>query len=372
MSTKIGILVGEETSDRGQDWAEVWRNCFALALDEATRRDLLDQPVELIVRSVEGLPTGSQHTVVEAWHELERAGAIAILGPSNADNGMAVQATANEGEVVTILFGCSERLASAWTFSVPWGSAPEDCFYAMSWARQHGHRRVAVLWDSAWHGLEWFHYARLAARRFEMEIVGDVRIPALVMDESGRAQQFARAREGVERLRTLDPDAVVMMTSHGSIPFATAIQDIGWDVPRVIAGGSFGAARAVPELFAGWVGTCLWDDANPISADFLRRYTERFGGRPLEDMSIAVYDGCRALLEGISLAPIMTREGVRAGMEQVKLLPASTGGPGSVLSFGPYDHRGFKGRDLSILRRQAGGTTDECVFESYYEPVTPS
>jgi ABC-type branched-subunit amino acid transport system substrate-binding protein len=368
MATRIGILVGEETADRGGDWAQVWQNCFQLALDDAIARNIVDQPVELVVRSVEGLPTGSQHNVIQAWRELEDEGAIAILGPSNADNGMAVQETANAGKVVTIVFGCSERLASEWTFSVPWGAAPEDAFYALSWAHQQGHRRVAALWDSAWHGLEWFQYARIAARRFGIEIIGDVRIPALVMDEADRSNQLEQARDGVERLRPLHPDALVMMTSHGSVPFAMAVKELGWDIPRVIAGGSFGAARMLPELFEGWVGTCLWDDNNPTCVRFLDRYTERFGERPREDMAIAVHDGCRALLEGISLAPIMTRAGVRQGLEQVKLLPASTGGPGSVLSFGPFDHRGFKGRDISILRRQTTGTLDGCVFESYYSP----
>jgi len=370
MATKIGILVGEETADRGSDWAQVWSNCFELALDDALEHRLLDQPVELVIRSVEGLPTGSQHHVVEAWGELESEGVLAILGPSNADNGMAVQQTANAGQVVTIVFGCSEQLASEWTFSVPWGAAPEDCFYSMSWARQQGHRRVAALWDSAWHGLEWFQYARIAARRFDMDIVGDVRIPALVMNEADRDHQVQQARHGLERLQSLEPDALVMMTSHGSIPFATALKDMGWDIPRVIAGGSFGAARLVPALFEGWVGTCLWDDDNPTSARFLSRYTDRFGERPREDMAIAVHDGCRALLEGISLAPIMTRAGVRTGLEQVKLLPASTGGPGSVLSFGPHDHRGYKGRNISIMRRQSTSDVGGCVFESYYEPMS--
>lgn len=366
MATTIGILVGEETSDRGRDWAEVWTNCFHLALDEITERGDLDQPVELIVRSVEGLPTGSQHNVTTAWRALADEGVLAILGPSNADNGMAVRDTVNEHQVPTVLFGCSEHLASEWTFSVPWGAAPEDSILAMNWARVNGHRRVALLWDSAWHGLEWHQYARIAARRFDMEIVGDVRIPALVMDDDTRAAQFRLAREGLERLRTLEPDALVMMTSHGSIPFATAVKELDWDVPRVIAGGSFGAARVAAPLFEGWVGTCLWDDTNPTCTRFLDRYAERHGARPREDMAIAVYDGSRALLEGISLAPIMTRAGVRAGMEQVKLLPASSGGPGSVLSFGPYDHRGFKGRDISILRRQATPEPDGCVFEGYY------
>jgi len=160
------------------------------------------------------------------------------------------------------------------------------------------------------------------------------------------------------------------MTSHGSIPFAQALQEVGWDIPRVIAGGSFGAARAVPELFVGWVGTALWDpESNPRCRDFLARYDERFGPQRNEDMLIAVYDGARALLEGISLAPIMTREGVRQGMEKIKMLPATTGGPTSIISFGPYDHRGYSGRDLSILRMQRDTTIEGNVKVGYYEPI---
>lgn len=367
MATSIGILVGEATADRGQDWAEIWDNCFALALEEAVSAGRVEQPIELVARTVEGLPTGSQHAVVQAWKELRSEGVLAVLGPSNADNGMAVLPTANAGHTTTILFGCSERLASEWTFSVPWGAAPEDAFLAMDWARRQGHRRVALLWDTAWHGEEWVAYARLAADRFAMEIVGDARIPSLVMGDDARAAQLERARTGIERLRRLTPEALVMMTSHGAIPFATALREVGWNVPRVIAGGSFGAARSLPELFEGWVGTCQWDDANETGRRFLERYEQRYGARPRnEDMPIAVYDGCRALLEGIALASILTRDGVRAGLERVKLLPASTGGPSSVLSFGPYDHRGYKGRDLSILRRQSTPERAGCVLEGYY------
>ena len=366
MATTIGMLMGELSPGRAADWLETWRNCFSLALDAALDRGALEQPVELIDRQVEGLPTGSQHNVVEAWKELRAEGAMAILGPCNADNGMAVRATANQARVATVLFGCSEQLASDWTFSVPWGAAPEDVFLAMSWVHHQGLRRVALLWDTAWHGEEWHGYAQVAARRFGLELVGDTRIPALVVGDAAKDQQLEAARAGLARVRRAEPEALVMMTSHGSVPFATALQEMGWDLPRVIAGGSFGAARKLPALFEGWVGTCLWDDANPTCQEFLARYEKRFGHRPPEDMAIAVYDGARALLEGVALAPIMTTDGIRAGLERVKLLPASSGGPGSVLSFGPHDHRGFKGRDLSVLRRQATAETDGCVFEGYY------
>ncbi|MFI6309667.1 ABC transporter substrate-binding protein [Nocardia fusca] len=370
MTHRIGILVGEATATRGgsSEWHEAWTNCATLALDDANARHALDQPVEFVVRSVEGLPTGSQHNVVQAWKELEQEGVLAILGPSNADNGMSVQETANAGKVPTIVFGCSEHLSSEWTFSVPWGPAPEDSFVAMDWARRQGYRRVAVLWDTAWHADEWMEYGRYAAMRYGLQIIGDERIPALGADEAAEQAIAEQAREGLDRLRDLNPDALVMMTSHSSGHWATALKELGWDVPRVIAGGSFGAARLLPAAFEGWVGTALWDEeSNPRCADFLSRYEQRFGVRPHEDMSIAVFDGARALFEAMSLAPILTRAGLRTGLERVKFLPATAGGPDTVLSFAPYNHRGYHGAHVSILRRQANATFDGCVKDGYAE-----
>lgn len=370
MTHRIGLLIGEATSARSESakWLEIWTAAVQIALDDALSRQILDQPVELVTRVAEGLPTGSQHNVVQAWKELEAEGVLGILGPSNADNGNGVRNTANAGEVPTILFGCSEHLSSPWTFNVPWGPAPEDSFIAMDWARRQGHTRVAILWDTAWHGDEWFEYARYAARRFGLQIVGDHRISALGADEVARKAIDADAREGLERLRGQDPDALVMLTSHGSLVFATALQDMGWDIPRVIGGGSFGAARLHPEVFVGWVGTALWDiESNPRCAPFMRELTERCGFAPREDMSIAVHDGARALFEGMSLAPILTREGLRTGLERVKFLPATAGGPDTVLGFAPYNHRGYHGPNISILRRQTGPTKAECVKEGYAE-----
>jgi branched-chain amino acid transport system substrate-binding protein len=368
MTHRVGILVGEAhaTSGGSNEWHEIWINCATLALEEAYGRNVLDQPVEFVWRSVEGLPTGSQHNVVNAFKELEQEGVLAVLGPANADNGMAVQETVNTLQVPTVVFGCSERLPSEWTFSVPWGPAPEDSFIAMDWLRQNGHSRIAVMWDTAWHGEEWLEYGRYAARRFGMQIVGDERISALGATESAQRGIAALAQSAVARLRSLQPDAVILMASHSAGIWATAMQESGWDIPRVIAGGSFGLARVNPSLFVGWVGTALWDvESNPRSAAFLSHYEQRFGTRPPEDMSIAVFDGARALFEGMSLAPILTRRGVRTGLERVKLLPATAGGPETVLGFGPYDHRGYQGPNISVLRRQSDGTANGCVKQGY-------
>jgi branched-chain amino acid transport system substrate-binding protein len=42
-------------------------------------------------------------------------------------------------------------------------------------------------------------------------------------------------------------------------------------------------------------------------------------------------------------------------LEQVRMLPATMGAPGTVIGFGPYDHRGYKGSDYLVLRTVHNG-----------------
>jgi branched-chain amino acid transport system substrate-binding protein len=276
---------------------------------------------------------------------------------------MAVQATANAGEVVTIVFGCSQRLPSPWTFSMPWGQAPVDALLGIEWLANQELRRAGLLWDTAWHGEEWRHFIEIAAARFGVELIGHCRIPALVIDDEARERQYEMAREGVAKLRELNPNAIIMATSHGSMPFVTALSQSGWDIPKMKVGAGLGGG----PLWEGWIGTTILDDNNERAQRFLRRYDERFGPPDHEDMLISVHDGSRALLEAITLAPIMTREGVRTGMERVTMLPATAGASSTVITFGPYDHRGYKGRDVSVLRRSLGdGPLSRWPMEPYY------
>jgi hypothetical protein len=56
----------------------------------------------------------------------------------------------------------------------------------------------------------------------------------------------------------------------------------------------------------------------------------------------------------LALAKPVSREGLRQGLEQVRRLPATAGGPGNMISFGPYDHRGYKG-DYIVMRQILNG-----------------
>jgi len=93
-----------------------------------------------------------------------------------------------------------------------------------------------------------------------------------------------------------------------------------------------------------------------VWSGFLTRYSRRFGGAPPVCCYPAhMYDMGRAIAEGIALARPVSPEGLRRGLERVRMLPATMGAPGTVIGFGPYDHRGYKGSDYLVLRTVRDG-----------------
>jgi hypothetical protein len=147
---------------------------------------------------------------------------------------------------------------------------------------------------------------------------------------------------------------------------ALAVHESGWDIPRIKAGAAFGGT---PE-WVGWVGTAIYDEANPRYIAWRDAYAARFGTAPtgsLLDMALSFTDAVRAVLSGVRLAPIHNRDGVKEGLERVKMLPAVAGGPTTVVMFGPHDHRGYKGRDSSVIHRYVGPGPTDFIFEGYFD-----
>jgi hypothetical protein len=362
VSIRIGLLLGELQGSRGP-WYDIWNNCLQLCISEARESGELVQPVDLIWENVNGLPWGSAHEVVVAWERLRDAGAIAILGPSNADNCMSIRSVANESRVPTFVFGCSHQLASEWTFSPSWGSAPVDAMLAMNWVASRGYRRAVVLADRAWHATEWLEFLDVAARRYSVQLVGTERIELF---SEGLAPQLADARARVKRLQNLEADVLVMACSVAAGAAALAVKEADWEIPKVKAGAAFGGA---PE-WEGWVGTAIYDEANPRYVDWRDAYSSSFGAAPtgsLLDMALSFTDALRALIVGIQLAPIHNRHGLKDGLERVKMLPAVAGGPTTMVTFGPHDHRAYKGRDSSVLQRYVGPGAGDFEFEGYFD-----
>jgi hypothetical protein len=57
-----------------------------MVFDEGMRQGLIDRPVEIKLKEVEGLPKGSVRAVIDAYGELVDEGCLAVLGPFITDN----------------------------------------------------------------------------------------------------------------------------------------------------------------------------------------------------------------------------------------------------------------------------------------------
>jgi branched-chain amino acid transport system substrate-binding protein len=77
---------------------------FDLVFERAVEQGLIDRPIEIIYREVEGLPKGSGKAVIDAYGELCDEGFLAVFGPHITDNAVPTrEATAqNPGNQLAI------------------------------------------------------------------------------------------------------------------------------------------------------------------------------------------------------------------------------------------------------------------------------
>ncbi|MFU2325044.1 ABC transporter substrate-binding protein [Pseudomonas sp. NFX98] len=345
MSAKIGILITEP-----QLSPEVWRNCAAIALEDAHRREILDYDVEFIEAHGEGLPTGSTQSVTDAWKELADQGALAIIGPATADNAMAVRQMADQYQVPTISITATSYVASEWCFSVSWGSGPEDAFRMVDWLKVNGISSMGIVWDTMWHAGEFVEFLKIAGKRANINVTSTERVSVFGAKEASR-DPMAQARQAIANIRSTAPQALAVASTIATIPLSLALKESGWQIP-VVCNNSLGAGREPRAQGAmdGWVGTSVYDERNAIAQRFLDNYEKRHGAAIRTDFLLSCHDAFRALFEGLALAPIRTRSGLHEGLEKVRMLPSGMGSPGTYLGFGTFDHRALKGNGAIVLR----------------------
>jgi branched-chain amino acid transport system substrate-binding protein len=80
------------------------------------------------------------------------------------------------------------------------------------------------------------------------------------------------------------------------------------------------------------------------------------------------YYTARAAVRGTANAAIAEPRWVRDGLERIRWMPATNGGPATYVQFGPHDHKGYKG-DFLTIRELRGG---ELRFDGYHRPEWPS
>jgi branched-chain amino acid transport system substrate-binding protein len=351
---KIGWL-GSALDGPGGGYDKIHR----MAFDEATASGLLDRPVEFVLHAENGLPEGSAKNALEGFRWLIDQGCIGVAGAYSSDNGITVGALANELHVPLISWCGTERFHGDYCFRLGNGDCGGDAALIVSWLKQHGHLRVAVLNEISPNGEEYFRYFRQECRR------RGVAIAALETVSQSPADLTSHLRH----LQQAGADALVYM-GYGLLAarglLRGSLDELGWDPPRIMT-TAFMFYLMGFDKFEGWVGIDQFDPTNPLVQGFHRRFNERYGQDPPlwpNAIPVLAYDTARVLIEGLVRAPILTGEGLKAGLEQIRFMPSTTGGPRAHIACSPHEHGMFRG-DWLLYGRVRDGKLE---FEGLFEP----
>ncbi len=329
-----------------------------LAFDEAHESGLLDRPVELKVVEVEGLPYARATTLLEAVDAAVRDfQPIAIIGPHTSENVPIINPYAEEVGIPFVAMCGAIDLAGPWTFLTPNGTFPDEAILMVDHAVDVcGASRIGLIREDNLLGDEYATNIKRRAQIRGVSIVADVTVGSFIEGDDGPAAVTAMREAGAE---------AYMYVGFGANAFAVlgASQKLaadGYDVPRITMSIFMGTIEGLApyvgliDNFEGWVGVDQFDERNVTFTSMLDRFEKRFGRRPVHCYTAQGYDMGNVVAHGLAKAKPHSREGLRSGLEAIRRLDAAAGGPGNHISFGPYDHRGYKG-DYIVMRQIRDG-----------------
>jgi branched-chain amino acid transport system substrate-binding protein len=329
-----------------------------LAFDEAYESGLLDRPVELKVVEVEGLPYSSAATILDAVDTTVREfQPIAIIGPHTSENVPVIKPYAEEVGIPFIAMCGAIDLAGPWTFLTPNGTFPDEAIIMVDHAVDVcGASRIGVIREENLLGDEYAAYIKSRARVRGVSVVADVAVGSFIDGDTGLSAVAAMQEAGAQ---------AYMYVGFGANAFAVlgASQKLaaeGYAAARITMSIFMGTIEGlapyagVVDNFEGWVGVDQFDERNQTFTAMLDRFEKRFGRRPVHCYTAQGYDMGNVVAHGLARAKPHSREGLRAGLETIRRLDAAAGGPGNHISFGPYDHRGYKG-DYIVMREIRDG-----------------
>lgn len=318
---------------------------FQLVFRKGLEAGVIDRPVELVFREVEGLPKGTVKAVIDAFAELVDEGCLAVFGPAITDNAVPVREEIEARfKVPAISVSGADDWLGEWTFALPQGSMTDEPVYWADLIARAGHKTVGVLIEQSLIGESYARNFRKACRAEGLRIVNEQSIPQT-------AQAVGAAVESLHQAR---PDALVHCGfGFGILHVNPALAAIGWDPPRYM-GTAFQNAwinDAMWRAILGWTGLDQYDESNRVGQRFLDEFEKAYGRRPEYCVPVVNRDLAMVLLHAFADAHPLTPKGVRDALERVKMLPAASGAPGTRLSFGKWTRMGWMGPGYLVARQ---------------------
>jgi ABC-type branched-subunit amino acid transport system substrate-binding protein len=329
------------------DAERVYIDVLRFAFDEAHQCGLLERPVELVRRDATGLPFGCLGGVIRAWQALADEDAVCIIGPLVTDNAIPVREHVESvGHVPTLSFCATEQWPGEWCFALAMGGLAEDTYLVANFLASEHVQTVSVLLDDGPVGQEHFYFFRHACRREGLKIASQSVMDPLAQDVDA----------AVARLDSSSDALVYLGLGLSGAAISETLSRAGWEPLRIMTSGFLTSAMTPSGMKAlkGWIGVDFYDEDNHVAQAFLDRFQKSLGYRPANYWGTFPYDAANLVAHGIAHAPVLSPAGIRRGLEQVKMLPAASGGRGTLLSFAPYVRRAWLGADCSLLREATG------------------
>jgi ABC-type branched-subunit amino acid transport system substrate-binding protein len=329
---------------------------FELVFADGLRRGMIDRPVEIVFREVEGLPKGTAKAVIDAYGELVDEGCLVVFGPAITDNCVPTrEAIEQRFHVPAISVTGTEDWFGEWTFALPQGSLTDEPIYWAHLLAKAGYAEVGVLIEQSLIGESYVRNFRKACAAQGIRIV----------TEEWIAQTAQEVGDAVRRIHDARPDAVVHCGfGFGVVHVNPTLAALGWDPPRFM-GTAFQNAwinDVMWKAILGWTGLDQYDEGNPVGQRFLDQFEAAYGRRPQYCVPVVNRDLATVLLHAFADAHPLTPRGVKEALERVKMLPAASGAPGTRLCFGKWNHRGWMGAGYLVARRlDPDGVTSRLV-----------
>lgn len=356
------VLPDEYPEDKRLDLTQ----SLELIFERGRRDGVIDRPVEIVYREVQGLPKGSAKAVIDAYGELVDEGCLAVFGPFITDNAEPTKVEIERRfEVPALSVTGSEAWLGPWTFSLPMGSLTDEPVF---WAEQMvaaGYETVGALVEQSLVGHTYITGFRGACERAGLRIVSEQPIPQTAQDITDQVTRLHEAR----------PDAVV----HCGFGFGMAMVNLvllslDWDPPRFMSTAFENAwlNDLLWQAMLGWTGVDQYDEANAVGQGLLDEFEKAYGRRPEYCVPVVNFDVANALLHAFADAHPLTPDGVRAALERVKMLPAASGSPGTFVSFGNWLHRGWVGAGYLVARQLDPDGVSSHLVARFGQPGRPT
>ncbi|MBM4265973.1 MAG: amino acid ABC transporter substrate-binding protein [Deltaproteobacteria bacterium] len=331
-----------------------------MAFDEAFESGVFTRKVEHVIHPENGLPRGSARNAIDGYRWLVDQGCVVIAGAYSSDNAIAVTPYVDEAKVPIVSWCGTERFQGEYCFQLGNGDCGGDAALMASWLKRKGYRRIAVLNEVSPNGEEYFRFFRQECRRLDVTLGAVETVTQNPEDLSVNLRNLQQS--GCDALAYM---GYGMLAAQGLM--RPALEKIGWNPPRIMTTAFMFYLRGF-EHFEGWTGIDQYSPENPLVEPFRAAFEKRYG-HPVpmwpNAIPLLAYDTARVMIEALHRAPILSGPGVKDGLERIRFLPSTTGGPRTHIACSPYDHKMFKGDWLLYGRVR----NEKLEFEGYFEPV---